>query len=113
MERNISGGRNQKINDMKNTEENNVLIAEFMGEEIGFRDTSTPCILGNANAWKPIKYHTSWDWLMPAVNLCKERQFFGSQNMINNIDDVLTCDCELNNLFEAVVEFVDFYNMQQ
>ena len=48
------------------TQKNNKLIAEFMNEEIGFSDTSEPCVLGDYSQ-RPMKYHKSWDWLMPVL----------------------------------------------
>ena len=46
-----------------NIQENNKLIAEFMGEPIEIDYEGTPLYDG----WKDLEYHESWDWLMPVV----------------------------------------------
>lgn len=47
--------------------EGNILIAKFMGAEI--RDTKHYPIKLNDDEYYPegLKYHSSWDWLMPVV----------------------------------------------
>jgi hypothetical protein len=84
-----------------NKGDSNKVIAKFMGfnaDEFEKR------------AKNGLKYHSNWDWLIPVVNLCKERQIFGSQHLINKIDNVLTCDCELDKLYEVTVEFINWHN---
>ena len=50
-----------------NTQENNRLIAEFMGLVVSDRDNYTSELHTNVDA--DLKYHTSWDdWLMPVVD---------------------------------------------
>ena len=52
-----------------------------------------------------MKYHKSWDWLMPVVEKCLttgDRQHF----VIN--DALLTCNIE--EVYKAVVEFIKEYN---
>jgi hypothetical protein len=99
-----------------NTIENNKLIAEFLGAYIaksGQRAHDIDNKFPNGNdrlTPEKMLYHKSWDWLMPVVQLIKERQLFGSQNLIDDIDNVLTCNCEIEELYEAVVEFIKWYN---
>ena len=58
-----------------NTTENNKIIAEFMGYEISFGDTSQPCIMLNQGVWTPIKYHSDWNHLMLVVDKISENDF--------------------------------------
>ena len=101
---------------MENVIENNELIAGFMGLAMqhASNDGKFPLFenphTGEYEDSIELSYNESWDWLMPVVNLCKERQIFGSQNLIDKIDNVLTCNCEIENLYETVVEFIKFYN---
>ena len=86
---------------------NNKIIAEFMGLE-----TIDRCYFehltreGNRELTHHIllKYHTSWDWLMPVVEEClatDERTEF-QHHFIN--DSLLTCDIEV--VYDRVVEFI-------
>lgn len=53
---------------MKTTEENNEMIAEFMGA-IKYRpDADYIEMLGNLYEIEDAEYHTSWDWLMPVAS---------------------------------------------
>jgi hypothetical protein len=104
------------------TTENNKLIAEFMNEEIGFADTSKPCILID-NVWSPIKYHKSWDWLMPVVQKIDSMEYNVVMSRISvNINPILednkpivsfVCgdiEQKLSLLHESITEFIKWYN---
>jgi hypothetical protein len=63
--------------------ENNKLIAEFIGmqhTDIGWYDNEETLQLQN-NTFDELKYHKSWDWLMPVVDeiesIDEELQVFG------------------------------------
>jgi len=85
----------------------NKLIAEFMGLE-----TSDGCYFehltkeGNRELIHHIllKYHTSWDWLMPVVHNIKE----------TDLDfDVLEIGLPIYDVYKAVVEFIKDYNQNK
>ena len=106
-----------------NTIENNKLIAEFMGIKttngIVFQDANT-------NEFHTIKYHESWDWLMPVVekiNLLDDYRYtVYIASMDTRIEDNITgdvvvdIDCKhsidelIRSVYEAVVEFINQYN---
>jgi hypothetical protein len=83
----------------------NKLIAEFMGVEttdgLVFQDNNT-------HEFHPIKYHTSWDWLMPVVNKCY------TSNMQHPNDDITQglIDVDIKATYQAVVEFIQEHNNQ-
>lgn len=57
------------------TTEGNKIIAEFMGE---FRVSSDMYATGSShNVWYEgdLKYHTSWDWLMPVIEKISRIEF--------------------------------------
>ncbi len=84
----------------------NKLIAEFMGVEttdgLVFQDNNT-------HEFHPIKYHTSWDWLMPVVEKILDLSFQddGDAEDFYNVRD---CMPDINHTYKAVVEFIKEYN---
>lgn len=87
-----------------NTQENNKLIAEFMGIKstngLVFQDANT-------KEFHSIKYHTSWDWLMPVVEKCMR-----TGDNTDEWDTLYNALSTLNitNTYKAVVEFIKQYN---
>jgi hypothetical protein len=102
---------------MKTIEENNRLIADFMGMENERhedgryfytndyeeeKDTGTRFIDG-------LYFHLSWDWLMPVVEKCLKTE--GSMGLHDDILHVLPIG-GIEKTFNAVVEFIKWYNSQ-
>ena len=89
-----------------NTQENNRLIAEFMGYEVLYRPYSNGFIeLSETELCDvdDLEYHTSWDWLMPVVDKCYQ------EHMSKNIAEaVMTCD--IDKAYQVVLEFIKQYN---
>ena len=99
------------------TTEGNKLIAEFMGAYIAKEgqlaydmDDKYPNGLDRLMP-EDMKYHTSWDWLMPVVKECFNKQFFGSNFYIKGI--ILSLPyVELEMTWKAVVSFIELYSIQ-
>tara|TARA_B110000093_G_C12781247_1_gene330610 strand:+ start:416 stop:682 length:267 start_codon:yes stop_codon:yes gene_type:complete len=80
---------------------NNKLIAEFMGDGKEYEiDINTKTLKS---------YHTSWDWLMPAVQKCFDTQQpeEGQHYFIN--ESLLTMDIGV--VYDRVVWFIQEYNL--
>ena len=79
----------------------NKLIAEFMNH--GFHD-------GRHRSFDELKYHESWDWLMPVADKCltTDEAFVteGQHYFVN--DALLTCNIEV--VYDRVVLFIKDYN---
>lgn len=103
---------------MKTIEENNRMIAEFMGltvdNGIVFKDDNT-------GDFHSIKYHTSWEWLMPVVGKCDTISFYENSNknvldkkwgeIFNDQDVVRSFQTnEIATIYNAVVQFIEWYN---
>lgn len=125
--------------------ENNKLIAEFMGvnevesfyesyhtkipiwyTRIGLYDSpafSSPN-LSFPDFLEHSKYHQSWDWLMPVVEMIESLEFrceIGKHSIYiyptNSYDDIINVDVDrhsnkLESLYEAVLRFIKWYNSQ-
>jgi hypothetical protein len=105
--------------------ENNKLIAEFMGlvkEDTTYTsgksvdlDNETSIDLNTAVKNELLKYHTSWDWLMPVVMQIKEvhnveftfAEFDDTKTIIKKINPY---DYALEQVYGSVVEFIKLYN---
>ena len=102
----------------------NKLIAEFMGHKTdwGFKKDSIlymPQGEGNSTnnsvviPYKKLRYHTSWDWLMPVLrNISDTAKLYELPEDSNLIEDItnglVSIDIEMT--FEAVVEFIKEFN---
>tara|TARA_R100000808_G_scaffold10659_1_gene28155 strand:- start:5232 stop:5597 length:366 start_codon:yes stop_codon:yes gene_type:complete len=82
-------------------EKTNKLIAEFMGVD----EVDIDCAI---EEYGQLKYHTSWDWLMPVAEKCltSDENTDGQHYFIN--DALLTCNIEV--VYDRVVEFIKDYN---
>lgn len=98
----------------------NKLIAEFTGLEL--EETLEGLFVYARKEQSPIKlndiktefyevhelqFHTSWDWLMPVVETCYHNG--AEENEIGDITHALL-DCDINNTYKAVVQFINEYN---
>lgn len=105
---------------MRTIEEKNRMIAEFMGAEeeqteqgefvfaIKFQnheklsDFQTEFYYGTE-----LKYHTSWDWLMPVVEEIDHLEY--ESERLEKIDNAIKTR-QIGAVHEAVVEFIEWYN---
>ena len=84
--------------------ESNRLIAEFMGIKntngLVFQDANT-------KEFHSIKYHTSWDWLMPVIQKCRLNSRC-EHNEDENWDSIYYSleECDINVTYKAVVDFI-------
>ena len=88
--------------------ENNKLIAEFMGINIG-EYTTYPEESPTQYAVKDLQYQASWDWLMPVIEKClvgeAEQSEEISNTTIKNIYNGI-CSQDISFAYKSVVEFI-------
>ena len=82
-------------------EKNNKLIAEFMRVDQVDIDYAI-------NEHGQLKYHLSWDWIMPVINKCFDVAEDGQ--MIDIMHHLQVA--EMDSTYDAVVEFINNYNNQ-
>jgi len=101
-----------KLNTM-NTQENNKLIAEFMG--VVFHDDENQYYNADGlHIGNTLHYHTSWDWLMLILGKIEDLNYElpEDSNLIGDITHgLVSIDIEMT--FEAVVEFIEYYNQNK
>jgi hypothetical protein len=107
---------------MKTTQENNRIIAKFMGWEEqtdpterwfgSFRDNNG--ILHKNTNTEPLLFHSSWDWLVLVLARIKETKRNGN-NLYNHLMNT-TISMMINNgieaTYRAVVQFIEWWNEQ-
>ncbi len=99
---------------MRTIEDNNKLIAEFLGYVQPHPDypNSTYWYKKEESPLTILSFNYDWNWLIQAVIQCKECQFFGSNSLITRLNNSLVqADIEL--VYEQVIEFINYYNRQQ
>lgn len=101
-------------------EKNNRLIAEFMGVEQIDKNwfdghdlvqAGLPFAYGiEGNGTSILKFHTSWDWLMPVANeIIKSRDEQNADWDLSNLKAALqTTNIEM--VYKSVVTFIEWYN---
>ena len=87
--------------------ENNKLIAEFMELEVVTKYNPKEYYVKkyNSGEWhlpEEMKYHESWDWLIPVVQKCYKID--NEENFNTLVDAVSTLDIE--STYKAVVKFI-------
>tara|TARA_R110000803_G_scaffold14002_2_gene39182 strand:+ start:2120 stop:2401 length:282 start_codon:yes stop_codon:yes gene_type:complete len=91
-----------------NTTENNQLIAEF--EKVVFHDDENQYYNADGlHIGDTLLYHTSWDWLMPVVVECFDRQEEVSDDLSFKLNDTLL-ETNIESLYKIVVEFINQLN---
>ena len=118
----------QKMINMENIEKGNIMIAKFMGADGAPKynpEVWDIYITGHLDVdgdheeaqhfYTPseMKYHTSWDWLMPVVQKCFDVTnasifFFHDEDMEHIMHHLQVAD-KLNT-YHGVVEFIRNYN---
>ena len=94
-------------------EKTNKLIAEFMGMTYGDPNDNSVMtqMTHQGNEVVPIesmKYHVSWDWLMPVVSKCREESNAEDSHWEAIYYSLEGCD--INVTYHAVVEFIKQLN---
>lgn len=121
---------------MKTIEQQNAIIAEFMGGfdgwdfkmfETGTWEFQTPETLKTLITFKSnsiktecfsttifksyeVKFHTSWDWLMPVVEKCLK---YCHDKMLNEWESCFTdtfLTLSVKSMHETTFQFIEWYN---
>jgi hypothetical protein len=113
---------------MENLTENNKLIAEFMGLAYSTKYQYEGWYK-NANFnnricdYDGLKYHSSWDWLMPVVEKIESLSFVISFEIgrkyveIKPVRELRDCfyiegKTKIEAVYNACVEFIEWYNQK-
>ena len=120
---------------MKTIEEKNAIIAEFMGLKFKDDDTyiselkemkSNGIYFEQGYMTSELKYHTSWDWLMPVVEKIESLEYSVEKNfqridndwqtLITKGNDILFQDFaekSIDAMYCTLVSFIEFYNQNK
>ena len=85
----------------------NKRIAEFMGLVVSDSANYTSELHTNVDV--DLKYHTSWDWLMPVVSkIARDEEYFENE-FSERLFDIVPFG-RIEEVYEVVVEFIKIYN---
>jgi len=101
-------------------EQNNKLIAEFMGVNLitidDIRANKNPYI-SSADGYtkEDLQYHSSWDWLMPVVHRIRDHvnmdmSFEEYDDWRENFKQIDPYNYSLEQCYKAVIEFIKNQN---
>ena len=101
---------------MKKHKKGNKVIAEFMGIKYkdGSHDSLYKIFPKQPEYTQEIKYHTSWDWLMPVLSKIRnDTPFFvnKAKEYTGNIEYALKT-VSMDYLYGAIVDFIEWYNKE-
>jgi hypothetical protein len=103
-------------------ESNNKLIVEFMGWKViptHSKELRYENLEGNHYYLHKLKFHNSYDWLMPVVECIENLNFqfwigkYGTSiksEKIGNFEVNIKEPKKLNAIYFAVIEFIKYYN---
>jgi hypothetical protein len=99
-------------------EENNKIIAEFMGAKLT-KDLQIvyPIYEGDSSYVKNLKYHSDWNWLMEVVekiyqtNLYYDKYIDYNSSMFTNGKIELSTNKE--SVYNQCIDFINFYNKRK
>ena len=99
----------------------NKLIAEFMGRGGTFNHDKTMICTGIfPDTMTLMKYHTSWDWLMPVVEKIESLGYVftiqGGKAEYGEMISETRCfivEDKLSSTYKAVIEFIKEYNNER
>ena len=101
-------------------EGNKLISSEFLNFKIG-HDKKGVWIKDKYFHWKDLKYHLSWDWIMPIGKKCSDittNQDRPSINHCNKLDFIeseigmCTREYDIEKTFLKIVEFIKLYNQK-
>ena len=94
--------------------ENNKLIADFMGlkpnrhNQDPLHPTDFAEYGGKFIKYSDMEYHTSWDWLMPVVEKCRNESNAEDNHWETIYYSLEGCDIDVT--YQAVIEFIENKN---
>jgi len=94
--------------------EGNKLIAEFMEYKIP-KQTHNLDWIDYGGMFQPMKFHSSWDWLVPVIQKIFSLPFIEDSIMILKWADVNLAWSrkEIGEIWESCVRFIKWYNTQK
>lgn len=104
-------------------EKNNILIVDFMGWEKEKTDSTceypyrykvpylSDIAFGGTSYVQNLKFHLSWDWLMPVVDKIAPLLIYptGTSNEYTRLSMVVM-SCNINLVYKTVVELIKWHN---
>ena len=91
---------------MKTIEENNRLIAQFMGFDENEKGQFSIPNVGNIEDYL-CRFHESWDWLMPIVEEIDHLEY--ESDGLDAIDNAIKTRV-IADVYNAVIKFIEWYN---
>lgn len=106
------------------------MIAEFMGEKELISESDFLAMehkAHNPTIIEYLRYNSSWDWLMPVVEKIEKLDYIKVESNYQNVEndwqclivksnDIIIQEFDFNHIdamYQAVVQFIEWYNKQK